>query len=263
MGLSKLSPNDKYYTTPETVRMHIQHTERAYKSISSFPLVVEPSAGSGSFVESLKAINRHVLAYDVEPDGGDIKQMDWLTEKPDVDLCHSLIIGNPPFGKNSSLAVKFFNRSAEHNPEVISFILPKTFSKRRWWSGLSVKYSLSSEMQCPKNSFILNGNIWDVPCVSQVWIRGDRHIKLPSELTLFSQVSPKVANCFIRRVGGRAGKVVKEYTPSTTYSVSCSENTISCLLAHERELSEYSRNTAGVRSITLLEVEDILLGRYL
>ena len=35
-----------------------------------------------------------------------------------------LVVGNPPFGKISSIAIKFFNKSAEY-ADCIAFIIPE------------------------------------------------------------------------------------------------------------------------------------------
>lgn len=257
--MSKLSVEDKYYTSAELVERHIQHVE-SIKPLGEFSSIIEPSAGNGAFLSPLKDYN--VFSFDISPEHNSIQKADWL--KDDLSGCidkNSLIIGNPPFGKNSSLAVRFFNKAAEYNPKIIAFILPRTFSKPRFWSKLSVKYSLKSEFVCSKRSFLLNGIPWDVPCVSQVWEAEDRQDKLPNNLTLFEEVPEENSRCFIRRVGGKAGQVVDSYTRSTTYSVNCSEDTYSALCENKDSLSKFSQNTAGVRSITLLEIEDILMGR--
>jgi hypothetical protein len=42
-------------------------------------------------------------------------------------------ISNPPFGRNNSLSIPFFNRAAEHS-EFIAFIVPRSWRK---WSVLN------------------------------------------------------------------------------------------------------------------------------
>jgi hypothetical protein len=52
-----------------------------------------------------------------------------------------LIIGNPPFGKSSSIAIKFFNKAALFS-ECIAFILPRTFKRISIQNRLDLNFSL-------------------------------------------------------------------------------------------------------------------------
>jgi len=52
-----------------------------------------------------------------------------------------IVIGNPPFGKNSSLVINFFNKSAEF-ADVITFILPKTFKRVSIQNKLNLNFIL-------------------------------------------------------------------------------------------------------------------------
>ena len=51
-----------------------------------------------------------------------------------------LVIGNPPFGKISSLAVKFFNKSAEY-ADVIAFIVPRTLKEYLYKKQVEYEFS--------------------------------------------------------------------------------------------------------------------------
>lgn len=79
-----------------------------------------------------------------------------------------LTIGNPPFGKNSTLAVKFFNRAAQFS-DIIAFVLPNTFIKQSIKNKLDCSFILLSELPLPINSFTLENNLYHVPCVFQIW----------------------------------------------------------------------------------------------
>jgi hypothetical protein len=195
------------------------------------------------------------------------KFLDILGEHPEVESGDffetefprkSLFIGNPPFGKNSSLAVRFFNHSASFDPVGICMIHPRTFMKPRFWGRLDSRYHLSSQYELPRNSFNFCGKPYDVPCVAQVWVPGQR-VCLPETLELFrNELDP----ILIRRVGASAGKVVGAYTPSSTYKTGCSRESRLLLLENYDKIRRLASMTAGVRSITLLEIEDILLKRY-
>ena len=76
---------------------------------NNYDMVIEPSAGSGSFYHKIEHKNK--IAYDIEPHFSETICYDFLETEPLVDRGKILVVGNPPFGKNSSLAVKFFNHA--------------------------------------------------------------------------------------------------------------------------------------------------------
>jgi hypothetical protein len=216
--------------------------------------VIEPSAGAGAFVPEIKKFWKNYRFVDIlgehpEVENGDFLKMSFPSG--------AIFIGNPPFGKNSSLAVRFFNHAASFDPFAICMIHPKTFMKQRFWERLNQNYLLSHQYELPKNSFTFCGKIYDVPCVAQIWTKGTRET-LPQTLTLFSNNLPEV---LIRRAGASAGKIVETYTPSSTYRTGCSEETRKMLVERYNEIRQVASMTAGVRSITLFEIEDILLNR--
>lgn len=246
---------DKFYTKKEVVELALSMVE-----ILPTDLVVEPSCGDGAFVKALQVVGCRVDAYDILPECPEGIKQDFLTLQPyNCDV----VVGNPPLGKNSSLAVEFFNHCAEFGPRNILFVLPKTFKKPRFWKRLSNKYVLDKQQDCPKNSFLVEGDEKDVPCVIQLWKREDRKDWLPSGLSLFKEVVHGTeGSFFIRRAGGKAGTIVDNYTPSSTYCVTTDVYTRQQLEKYKVKINSFAGNTAGVKSITLLEIEDILLWRY-
>ena len=67
----------------------------------------------------------------MEPENSEIMKQDYLNFdyntmiKKKFNKIH--VIGNPPFGRQSSLAIKFIKKSLEYC-DSISFILPKSFT---------------------------------------------------------------------------------------------------------------------------------------
>lgn len=123
--MSKEKELDQFYTNKKVA-------EECFSELSNFLQVkefflFEPSAGTGSF-SSLFHLNS--LAIDLDPKDKTIKKQDFLTL--DIKFFENkkvITIGNPPFGKKTSLAIKFFNKSAIFS-EYICFIVPKTFKKK-------------------------------------------------------------------------------------------------------------------------------------
>ena len=78
------------------------------------------------------------------------------------------IIGNPPFGRQSSLAIKFI-KNLVNIAIVCLFILPKSFKKDSMKKHFPLEYHLIFEFDLPENSFIVDDKEHNVPCVFQIW----------------------------------------------------------------------------------------------
>jgi predicted RNA methylase len=98
---------DKYYTKTELAEYCIMKFNSIIKPKSK-DYILEPSAGNGSFSNYLFNNYKNVIAIDIQPDNDNIKKQDFLEYSGSP--CH--VIGNPPFGRQSSLAKKFIKHSA-------------------------------------------------------------------------------------------------------------------------------------------------------
>ncbi len=198
-SLGRKEKNDKFYTKPKIAAQLLQELD-----LSSYSLIIEPSAGSGSFSNLIP----NCIALDIEPENEKITKQDFFTYIPPQQE-NILVIGNPPFGEQSSLAIRFFNHAAQF-ANTIAFILPKSFRKVSIQNKLCLDFWLIKERELPKNSFLLEEQDYDVPCVFQVWERRENKrekIAFPKESPYFSFVNTKEEADFrIQRVGGNAGK---------------------------------------------------------
>jgi hypothetical protein len=112
---------------------------------------VEPTAGKGAFVDALYGIGESVTAYDIDPKHESVIQCDILTDTPDVK--GKAVIGNPPFGRACSLAVKIFNALANGEAQYIAFIIPPSFRKTSILDKLHPKYHLIYTTPVPRVAF--------------------------------------------------------------------------------------------------------------
>jgi predicted RNA methylase len=114
---------DKYYTLPSIAKKCINLVSKHYY-LDKFDLIIEPSAGNGSFSKLID----NCIAYDIEPEDVCILKQDFLEYKHKGTDDEVLVIGNPPFGRQSSTAKAFVSHAVEF-ATVIAFILPKSFKK--------------------------------------------------------------------------------------------------------------------------------------
>ena len=222
---------DQYFTKPDVALKCIELLDDLLSgSISDFNTILEPSYGDGAFVSGLrkKGIKEPKLYYidiDTQEEG---HRGDFLSNSLNVSTARPfLTIGNPPFGKNSSLAIEFFNTAAKMS-DVIAFILSRTFRKNSCINRLDQNFFLCFEQNLDKHSFLFEGTSYDVPCVFQVWTHSKFAISfcnppnIPSDklrvivkklnkTTHFEFVSCEDNLDFaIRRVGVNAGRIFTE-----------------------------------------------------
>ena len=118
------------------------------------------------------------------------------------------VIGNPPFGRQSSLAIKFIKKSCEFC-ESFSFILPKSLKKESLKLKIPLYFHLITEFDLPDNSFLVDGKEHDVPCVFQIWEK-KQHKRLVVKLKPHNfEFVAKTDNPDIsfRRIGVNAAKI--------------------------------------------------------
>ena len=121
---------DKFYTKPYIVELCCDYIYDNLK-IYDDELIIEPSAGNGAFINGIKLFTDNYKFYDIKPDHKDIIKQDFLKldyKQLQYKFTKIHIIGNPPFGRQSSLAMQFI-KYACHFCDSISFILPKSFKK--------------------------------------------------------------------------------------------------------------------------------------
>jgi hypothetical protein len=202
---------DKYYTK-DTVAELCVNLVKKYIQINPDELIIEPSAGNGSFITCIKSLTNHFRFYDLEPENDEITKQDYLLYDHDniKETFRKIhIIGNPPFGRQSSLAIQFIKKSCEFCHSV-SFILPKSFKKDSLKKKFPLKFHLIFEIDLPEKSFLVDGVEHNVETVFQIWE------KKPTNRTVNEKIEPvhfmfveKTENPDIsfRRVGVNAGTI--------------------------------------------------------
>ena len=251
---------DKYYTKPETVELCVSHI-KTYVSMQPTDLIIEPSAGDGAFIDYIKPLTNNTIFYDLEPENAEIVKQDYLLVPCEKLLQKTVhIIGNPPFGRQSSLAIKFIKHSSLFCTS-ISFILPKSFKKNSLKKSFPLRFHLLFECDIPQNSFLVGGVEHDVPCVFQIWQKmlSDRPVADVLYPIYFAFVSKEESHDIsFRRVGVNAGMIdtqTEEKSKQSHYFIKFTNS-------HELEANIHAlssivfefNNTVGPKSISKQEL---------
>ena len=200
---------DKFYTNVEISIKYINKISEFY-DLSSFDFIIEPSAGAGSFLFNIP--NENKIGIDIEPEHDLIKKQDFFTYSPPKDMKNILTIGNPPFGKVGSLAIKFFNHAA-HFSNIIAFIVPRSFRKNTIQNRLDDNFHLIYDDTIPIKPCCFNPEM-NAKCCFQ--ISEKKNIKrnviktalVHEDWNFISYKEIDKADFAIRAYGGRCGDII-------------------------------------------------------
>jgi hypothetical protein len=209
---------DKFYTIPSISKKCIEEMGYFY-DWDIWDLVIEPSAGDGSFLIQLPTERK--IGIDILPDHKDIIEKDFFDYYPPRGLSYILVIGNPPFGRNNSLSINFFNHAAEW-ADVIAFILPRTFRRISVQNKLNLNFHLLYDNEIPSEPCSFKPSMM-AKCCFQIWEKRSKKrsiIKLPTYSNDWDFLSygpkdkegqptpPKNADFALRAYGGKCGEIV-------------------------------------------------------
>lgn len=255
--MSRARALDQFYTSPGVARFCVQEMRKVLHP-SAEDLFLEPSAGDGAFLRLLPT--QHRLGLDLDPGSDDVLTGDFFEFVWPFKKRPPITVGNPPFGKNASLAVRFFNHAATFS-RAIAFIVPKTFRKQSVVRRLAQHFHCILDLELPRNAFLFEGKSYDVPCCFQVWERRDTprtDNRTPTSHDDFSFVDREGADFAFRRVGGLAGKIIRKfegYSAASHYFIKSNigkEKLIARLAAID--WTEAKANNAGNPSISKAEL---------
>ena len=157
---------DQFYTIPTVAETCIKYVGDRYPW-SDWGLVVEPSAGNGSFLLQIPTQKR--IGMDISPQHPDIIRQDFFEYIPPRMDEPILVIGNPPFGRICSLAIRFFQHAAQW-ADVIAFIVPRTFRRISVHNKLCRSYHLIWDKDIPSEPCSFDPPM-AAKCCFQIWKR--------------------------------------------------------------------------------------------
>jgi hypothetical protein len=163
---------DKFYTLPSYSKKCIDKINELY-DIQQWDLIIEPSAGNGSFLHQIPSDNK--IGMDISPEAPTIIKQDFFDYSPPSTKTNILVLGNPPFGRVSSLAIKFFNHSGKW-ANVIAFIIPRTFRKISVQNKLDEMFHLVYDEEIPNKPCCFSPPMM-VKCCFQIWEK--KQVKRP------------------------------------------------------------------------------------
>lgn len=229
--------------------------------------VIEPAGGTGSFLQAAKALNANkLISFDIEPKAEGVLLADFLLESKSLEKINNAItISNPPFGRNNSLSIPFFNKAAQHS-QYIAFVVPRSWRK---WSVLN-RLNRNFHLIHDENLSIdyvdeLGEMVWQkarLKTCFQIWERRAelRPVVKVKDQGLLSKVKPEEADVALTVFGYGCGKVRTRFdrVPNST---------IMFLKLHDKrvlkalqsvDFSKFYKNTAYTEALSLQEIRYLI-----
>lgn len=262
-GKFRINTKDQFYTNVDVAKSCITTIINMLPYTENYTWV-EPSAGNGAFLHNVPP-SYEKIGLDLDPKSPDIMEQDYLQWMPPTEK-DIIIFGNPPFGRQSSFAKSFISKSCKF-AKVIAFILPKSFTKPSMFNAFDLKFHLVYSNDLERDSFILNGSKYDVPCVFQIWEKRNtnRIVEEKAEPSGFAYVkSTEDYDIAFRRVGGLAGKCYrndgKAYSIQSHYFLkfdTLARHHIHKIIA-KINCHIFPSNTVGPRSLSKTEANIVI-----
>lgn len=266
-GKFRTNIKDQFYTNVEIAKECIRNIQSIIENVEEY-IWIEPSAGNGSFYHNIPETVVNKIGIDIDPKADDIITQDYLSWNTSLlDTTKKvLILGNPPFGRQSSIAKDFIRKSCKF-AHAIAFILPKSFVKPSMNNVFDLKFHCVYSNELGKNAFVLNNTKYDVPCVFQIWQKKNIERETEETVVPYKFIYIKATDEYdiaFRRVGGLAGKCYDNN--GTKYSIQSHhflklDNDLSSFIDEIiTKINEYTfpSNTVGPRSLSKSEINKVI-----
>lgn len=256
---------DKFYTLPDFSKKCIDTVSEMY-DIGVWDLIVEPSAGNGSFLNQIPGENKIGIDISPAPEHPTIVKQNFFDFHPPTGKTNILVIGNPPFGRVSSLAIKFFNHAAQW-ANTIAFIIPRTFRRVSVQNKLNDRFHLVYDEEVPTKPCCFSPPMM-VKCCFQIWEKKTTKRELVVLSTKHKDwdflafgpqddhgqpTPPLGADFAIRAYGGNIGEIktneLEELRPKSWHWIKSNINKTDLITKFNKLDYSMSKNTARQNSM--------------
>jgi predicted RNA methylase len=263
-GNRRVTGKEQFYTPQDLALSLTKQIEPLVGGLKG-KQVIEPAGGTGAFVKAAKELGATgVLSFDIEPKAEGVQLGNFL-EANLAGIKDAITISNPPFGRNNSLSIPFFNKAAKHS-EYIAFIVPRSWRKWSVINRLDRNFHLIHDQDLSIDYVDdLGEMVWQKSSLRtcfQLWQRKEiqRDLIKVQDLGLVSKVSPEEADVAITVFGYSCGLVRTEFDRkpnSTVMFLKLHDDRVLPALG-KLDFSKFYRNTAYTEALSLQEIRFLL-----
>ena len=262
-GNTRVTGKEQYYTPKKLAIELVSEIEKILGPLAG-KTVLEPAGGTGAFIEAvLTAGAGKVISFDIEPLHALVAEGNFLEQQ--ITETNLITISNPPFGRNNSLSIPFFNHAAEIS-DAICFIVPRSWRKWSVTNRLDLRFELVLDQDIDidyvdANGLPLSSKTHLATCF-QVWRKSGSQRKQVRVLDkgIIEKVSPELADVSLTIFGYGCGKLKTEFPPiANTTQMFLKLHHPKALAALEKvDYSKFYKSTAYTEALSLQEINYLL-----
>lgn len=263
-GNRRVTGKEQFYTPKELAKTLTNKVSQVIGGLNN-RTVIEPAGGTGSFVTAARELGaKKVLSFDIEPKADGVILADFLTNEI-KGVTDAVTISNPPFGRNNSLSIPFFNKAANHS-QYIAFIVPRSWRKWSVINRLDRNFHLIHDEDLSIDYVDESGEmVWQKARLNtcfQIWEKRDtpRELIKVKDFGLITKVTPQEADVALTVFGYGCGKVRTEFdrvSNSTVMFLKLNDKRVLPAL-NRVDFSKFYKNTAYTEALSLQEIRYLL-----
>lgn len=263
LGNTRVTGKEQFYTPSDLAHDLVDYVEQTLGSISG-RTILEPAGGTGSFIEAVKSRDaKKVISFDIEPLFDDVLLGDFLDQQ--ITETGLITISNPPFGRNNSLSIPFFNHAAKLS-DAICFIVPRSWRKWSVTNRLDLSFELVFDKDLDIDYVDADGDLISeknrLATCFQIWKRTDsqRSPVRVKDMSVVEKVSPEFADVSLTVFGYGCGKVREEFerVPNTTQLFLKLNHPGALAALKTVDYSRFFKSTAYTEALSFQEINFLL-----
>ena len=262
LGNTRVTGKEQVYTPVGLAHTLVEYVEQILGPLQG-KKVLEPAGGTGSFVEAALARGAQVISFDIEPLHPAVEQGSFLEQ----ELSHEnlITISNPPFGRNNSLSIPFFNHAATSS-DAICFIVPRSWRKWSVTNRLDLNFELLSDQDLDIDYMDSSGDLISdksrLATCFQIWKRNSV-ARVPvkiKDMGVVEKVSPQQADISLTVFGYGCGTVKQQFdrVPNTTQLFLKLNHPKALAALRSVDFSRFFRSTAYTEALSIQEINYLL-----
>jgi len=258
-GNTRITGKEQFYTPPQTAERIFGTLNTLIPNLGSRALL-EPAGGTGTIINAARqfGINK-VLSFDIEPHHRDVVLGNFFEQHfARTDL---LTVSNPPFGRNNSLSIPFFNHAAQFSSHIV-FIVPRSWRKWSVQNKLDRNFHLLNDEDLAINYVDVDGNDAYAKdrlrtCI-QYWERRptQRALHAVQDMGVITKVQPRDADVSLTVFGYGCGTVRRDFVriKNTTQMYLKLNHPQALEALSSVDFSRFYLNTAYTEALSLPEI---------
>ena len=263
LGNTRVTGKEQFYTPIALAHTLVEKVETVLGSLQG-KTVLEPAGGTGSFVEAaLSKGAKEVISFDIEPLHEKVVLGSFLEQE--LTQRNLITISNPPFGRNNSLSIPFFNHAARVS-DAICFIVPRSWRKWSVTNRLDLDFELVSDQDIDIDYVDSSGELISdksrLATCFQIWKRTTTP-RVPVKITdmvVIQKVSPELADVSMTIFGYGCGSIKEDFerVPNTTQLFLKLNHPQALSALRSVDFSRFYKSTAYTEALSIQEINYLL-----